>query len=90
MTSEKRVRVYAYYGQLSQLHLGTPVKVYFGTNEEVLDGTISYISAVAEFTPKNVETQELRPSLVYEVQAIVTDPQDLLRLGMPVTVKLVD
>ena len=45
---------------------------------------------MAEFTPKNVETQELRPSLVYEVQAIVTDPQDLLRLGMPVTVKLVD
>lgn len=39
---------------------------------------------------KNVETQELRPSLVYEVQAIVTDPQDLLRLGMPVTVKPVE
>ena len=90
LTSEKRVRVYAYYGQLSQLHLGAPVKVYFGTNEEALDGTISYISAVAEFTPKNVETQELRPSLVYEVQAIVTDPQDLLRLGMPVTVKPVE
>jgi len=49
---------------------------------------VGFISPVAEFTPKNVETTELRSSLVYEIRVFVRDPDDLLRLGMPATVKL--
>jgi len=49
-------------------------------------GWIGFISPVAEFTPKSVETQELRTSLVYEVRVFVKDPTDELRLGMPTTV----
>jgi HlyD family secretion protein len=49
-------------------------------------GWIGFISPVAEFTPKSVETQELRTSLVYEVRVFVKDPDDELRLGMPATV----
>jgi HlyD family secretion protein len=41
---------------------------------------------VAEFTPKTVETEDLRTKLVYEVRVYVHDSKDLLRLGMPVTV----
>jgi HlyD family secretion protein len=51
-------------------------------------GTVGYISSVAEFTPKTVETNELRTSLVYELRVLVNDPQDRLRLGMPATVRL--
>ncbi|HEY2591114.1 MAG TPA: efflux RND transporter periplasmic adaptor subunit [Steroidobacteraceae bacterium] len=52
------------------------------------DGWVGFVSSVAEFTPKTVETQELRSSLVYEVRFFVHDPGDVLRLGMPATVYL--
>jgi HlyD family secretion protein len=49
---------------------------------------VGFIASVAEFTPKSVETVELRSSLVYEIRVFVQDPQDELRLGMPATVQL--
>jgi HlyD family secretion protein len=52
------------------------------------DGWIGFVSPVAEFTPKTVETQELRTSLLYEVRVFVTDPDNVLPLGMPATVHL--
>ena len=52
------------------------------------EGWVGFISPVAEFTPKTVETQDLRSSLVYEVRVFVRDPGDVLRLGMPATVYL--
>jgi HlyD family secretion protein len=51
-------------------------------------GWIGFISPVAEFTPKSVQTSELRSSLVYEIRVFVQDPADELRLGMPATVHL--
>lgn len=39
-------------------------------------GTVGFISSVAEFTPKNVETPDLRTALVYEVRIIVDDPDN--------------
>ena len=52
------------------------------------EGWIGFVSPVAEFTPKTVQTEDLRTSLVYEVRAFVTDPGNQLRLGMPATVCL--
>jgi membrane fusion protein PltH len=52
------------------------------------EGWVGFISPVAEFTPKAVQTEELRTSLVYEVRVFVNDPADELRLGMPATVYL--
>jgi HlyD family secretion protein len=52
------------------------------------DAWVGFVSPVAEFTPKNVETPELRTSLMYEVRVFFNDPRDLLRLGMPATVRL--
>jgi HlyD family secretion protein len=52
------------------------------------EGWVGFISPVAEFTPKTVQTEELRTSLVYEVRVFVKDPSDELRLGMPATVSL--
>ena len=51
-------------------------------------GWVGFISPVAEFTPKSVETTELRSSLVYEIRVFVQDPDDELRLGMPATVHI--
>jgi membrane fusion protein PltH len=53
------------------------------------EGWVGFISSTAEFTPKAVQTEELRSSLVYEVRVFVKDPQDDLKLGMPATVRFV-
>ena len=52
------------------------------------EGWIGFVSPIAEFTPKTVQTEELRTSLLYEVRAFVKDPKDELPLGMPATVHL--
>jgi HlyD family secretion protein len=51
-------------------------------------GWVGFISPNAEFTPKTVQTEELRSSLVYEIRVFVKDPNNRLRLGMPATVHL--
>lgn len=51
-------------------------------------GWIGYISPTAEFTPKNVETPELRTRLVYQLRVYVCNQQNELRLGMPATVTI--
>lgn len=53
------------------------------------DGWVGFISPTAEFTPKAVQTEEIRSSLVYEVRVFVQDPHDDLRLGMPATVRFI-
>ncbi len=51
-------------------------------------GWVGYISPTAEFTPKNVETPELRTRLVYQVRIFTCNPREELRLGMPATVEI--
>ncbi|HVX11790.1 MAG TPA: secretion protein HlyD [Pirellulales bacterium] len=51
-------------------------------------GHIGFISPTAEFTPKTVETRELRTDLVYRLRVIVENDDGLLRQGMPVTVTI--
>ncbi len=52
------------------------------------EGWIGFISPTAEFTPKPVETSEVRTKLVYQVRIFVKNPNDELRLGMPATVRV--
>lgn len=56
--------------------------------DKVYQGWVGYISPTAEFTPKNVETPELRTRLVYQMRVHVCNPQYELRLGMPATVTI--
>ena len=51
-------------------------------------GKIGYVSPAAEFTPKTVETPELRTQLVYRLRIRVENPDTALRQGMPVTIRL--
>jgi len=55
---------------------------------KVYNGWIGFISPTAEFTPKQVETTELRSKLVYRVRVYVCNPENELRLGMPATVTI--
>ena len=57
-------------------------------NPRTYHGTIGFISPTAEFTPKTVQTESLRTDLVYRLRVIVTDPDDALRQGQPVTVRV--
>jgi HlyD family secretion protein len=49
---------------------------------------IGFISPSAEFTPKSVETREVRTNLVYQVRVYACNPDNELRLGMPATVTI--
>jgi HlyD family secretion protein len=55
---------------------------------KIYKGWIGFISPTAEFTPKQVETTELRSKLVYRVRVYVCNPENELRLGMPATVSI--
>lgn len=52
------------------------------------EGRVGFVSPIAEFTPKNVETKELRSDLVYRFRVIVNTPDSQIRQGMPVTVEI--
>jgi HlyD family secretion protein len=80
------VRRYVAETELGRIHPGMKVKVTSDTKpDQAYDGTIGFISPVAEFTPKSVETPELRTDLVYRLRVVVATPGPDLRQGMPVT-----
>jgi HlyD family secretion protein len=83
------VRTYVGEPNLGRIEPGMAVTVTSDSfPDRRYDGRIGYISPSAEFTPKSVETPELRTDLVYRVRVIVDAPADGLRQGMPVTVHL--
>jgi HlyD family secretion protein len=89
IVNPKWVRAYVSGLDLGKLHPGMPAFVTAdGFPGRRFDGWVGFISSVAEFTPKPVQTEELRTKLVYEVRVFVKDPSDDLRLGMPATVHL--
>ena len=81
-----RVRAYVAESDLSRISPGMKVIVTADGNPKSYHGTIGYISPRAEFTPKTVETENLRTDLVYQLRIIVDDPDDALRQGQPVSV----
>jgi len=85
----KWVRAYVSEPDLGKVHPGQRASVGVDSFPgRRFEGWVGFISPIAEFTPKTVQTQELRTSLVYEVRVFVKDPLDDLRLGMPATVRL--
>ena len=89
LTNPKWVRVYANEADLSEIKIGSTAQVIRDSKpNQPIQGTIGYISSVAEFTPKTVQTEDIRTTLVYEVRVYVQDPNDQLKVGQPVTVKM--
>ena len=81
---EMTLRVYVSETQLPNIKIGQEVKVKIDSGEEMKDyqGTISWISASAEFTPKIIQTKEERVNLVYAVKVTVKNDGSL-KIGMP-------
>jgi HlyD family secretion protein len=89
ITDPKWVRAYVSGPDLGKVRPGMTASVTVDSfPDRRFEGWVGFLSPVAEFTPKTVQTEELRTSLVYEVRVFVKDPQDELRLGMPATVHL--
>lgn len=83
------VRAYIDEPNLGQMQPGRELLLYTdGRPDKPYHGKVGFVSPTAEFTPKTVETPDLRTDLVYRLRIIVTDADDALRQGMPVTVKV--
>jgi HlyD family secretion protein len=87
LTSPVWVRSYVSEPDLGRVQPGMKVEIRSDTpGTPVYVGTIGFVSPAAEFTPKTVETRELRTALVYRLRIVVDNPDGALRQGMPVTV----
>ncbi|HUU27843.1 MAG TPA: efflux RND transporter periplasmic adaptor subunit [archaeon] len=81
------IRVYLPASLLGRIRLGQDVALRAdGDPEREIAGRVAWISPVAEFTPKNVQTPEARAELVYAVKVEVPNPDGMLKVGMPADV----
>ncbi len=89
LTEPLWVRAYVPEPDLGRIRLGDSAAIttdsYPGKRYR---GWVGFISPTAEFTPKSVETPELRTALVYQVRVFACSPEGELRLGMPATVAI--
>lgn len=83
-----RVRAYVAEPDLPRIRPGMKVSVSVDGSDKRWPATIGFISPTAEFTPKTVQTEQLRSDLVYRLRLTVEDPKGDLRQGQPVTVHL--
>ncbi|MBI1424217.1 MAG: efflux RND transporter periplasmic adaptor subunit [Gammaproteobacteria bacterium] len=89
MTDPVWVRTYLPESYLGKVRPGAPAQITTDSYPgKVYEGWVGAISPTAEFTPKSVETPDLRTRLVYQVRVFACNPQDELRLGMPATVSI--
>ena len=91
ITLHKPVWIRAYISEtnLGRIKPGMEVLVFNDAHpDNPFKGQIGFISPQAEFTPKTVETTQLRTDLVYRLRILANDPKGQLRQGMPVTVKI--
>jgi len=79
------IRVYVSETQLSEIRIGQKVEVQIDQGKKDFkkyEGSISWISSTAEFTPKIIQTKEERVNLVYAVKVLVRN-DGYLKIGMP-------
>lgn len=81
-----RVRAYVAEPDLGKVVPGQTVELTTDSTDKVYHGTVGFISPTAEFTPKSVQTPSLRTDLVFRLRITVSDADDAMRQGQPVTV----
>lgn len=86
LSSPVYLRAYVSETELAKVVPGTPVEVSCDSCSKTYQGTIGFVSPRAEFTPKTVETTDLRTDLVYRIRITVQNADEGLRQGMPVTI----
>ncbi len=89
LTEPVWVRAYVAEPQLGQYPTGQKVTLWSDSRpQQPYHGVVGFVSPQAEFTPKPVETSDLRTSLVYRIRVVVEDADAQLRQGMPMTVRV--
>ena len=68
---------------LSQVIIGQQVTVHIDGSDRTFGGRVSFVSPVAEFTPKNVQTPDERAKLVFRVKVQLANPDGIFKPGMP-------
>ena len=86
--SKMWTKVYVSETFLPQIKVGQPAQVKIDGANQTLAGTVAWINAKAEFTPKNILTEESRTALVYAVKINIANPERVLKHGMPVSISL--
>jgi len=88
--NDRWVRIYVRADEIGRVQIGMPASIKGDTNpDERYEGEVVFIGSEAEFTPRNVQTQEERTRLVYPVKIRVTgDPDFMLKPGIPADVEL--
>lgn len=87
---EMILRIYISGAQLPEIQLGETVQVIFDENKtdnQTVQGHVSWIASEAEFTPRMIQTKEERVTQVYAVKVRVDNPDGKLKIGMPGEVK---
>lgn len=82
---QMELKVYVDGTRLPKIKIGDKAKVFIDKDTETnteLEGTISWISSSAEFTPKIIQTKEERVKLVYAIKLLVKNDGSL-KIGMP-------
>lgn len=88
------IRAYVSEVNLGNIYDGMPAEIITDSidpqtgTKRTYQGHIGYISPVSEFTPKSVQTTDLRTDLVYMIRVYADNPDKFLRQGMPTTVML--
>ncbi len=80
---EVTLTVYVPEAELGRVSLGQAVDITVDAYDEVFPGEVSHIASEAEFTPKNVQTQEERVHMVFAVKIRLQNPEHQLKPGMP-------
>lgn len=87
--SEPWVRGYIPETELGRVKLGSPVDVRTDSYPgKVYEGRISFIASEAEFTPRQIQTREERVKMVYRIKVDLENPNQELKLNMPVDGKI--
>lgn len=87
LTDPVWLRAYVDEPDLGRIKPGMAVRVLVDAAPgKSFPGKVGFISPTAEFTPKTVETREVRTALVYRLRVQAEDPENLMRQGMPVTI----
>ncbi len=84
-----KLTIYVSEQELAGVRLGQKAKVTIdGAPDKPFSGTVTYVSSVAEFTPKNIQTKEDRTKLVFGVKIEIPNPDGVLKAGMPADASL--
>ena len=88
--ADRWVRIYVREDRLGLVALGAPAEIRIDAfPDRPFSGRVVFVGSEAEFTPRNVQTQEERTQLVYPVKVQVVDDAELrVKPGLPADVVL--